>query len=109
MSLDRSQEPSGLETEMWELLACRSLGVWERGDAQGAAKVNSLAAASIVLLSVVLQWGWQPRSDGSGLALVRGPSLCTGLGGSAHVCSRVHGPEPSPSCLAGLGSPSIET
>ena len=52
---------------MWELLACRSLGVWERGDAQGAAKVNSLAAASIVLLSVVLQWGWQPEVTGQDL------------------------------------------
>lgn len=54
MSLDRGQEPSGLETEMWELLACRSLGAWERGDVQGTAKVKCLAAASVVLLSVVL-------------------------------------------------------
>ena len=69
MSLDRAQELSGLETEMWVLLACGSSGAWERGGAQGTAKVQCLAAVSIWLLSAVLQRGWQHGSNWSGLAL----------------------------------------
>ena len=106
MSLDRAQEPSGLETEMWALLACGRPGAWERGGAQGTAKVQCLAAASIWSLSAVLQGGRQHRSNWSGLALVRGPLFCTGLG---RLCSRVRGTGPRPSCFAGLGSPRVDT
>lgn len=43
MSVDRAREPSGPEREMWELLACRLLGVWEKGDSQGGTKVTCSA------------------------------------------------------------------
>lgn len=36
VSLDRAWEPPGIETEMWESLACRILGAWEKGEGQGA-------------------------------------------------------------------------
>lgn len=36
VSLDRAWELPGIEREMWESLACRILGAWEKGDGQGA-------------------------------------------------------------------------
>lgn len=36
MSLDRAWEPPGIETELWESLACRILGAWDKGDGRGA-------------------------------------------------------------------------
>lgn len=80
VSLDRAREPSGLEIEMWELLACRSLGAWEKGDAQGTAKVKCFATVpKFCCWAQASKWGWQHQSNCSGLALARGPSVCMGL------------------------------
>lgn len=58
MSLDRAQEPSGLETEMWESLACRNWGAWEKGDSQGTTKVECFAYSThVLLLDSVLKMG----------------------------------------------------
>lgn len=58
MSLDRTQEPSGLETEMWESLACGDWGAWEKGDTPGTAKVECFVyKIRVLLLDSVLRMG----------------------------------------------------